>query len=98
MATSFCYLGKCKACAPLKVDVLGVDEGTEGVEWFTREEVGFRSLMSRVRRKVRTSIFIVLAHIFKVVQQIGHCFALAIGQDIVVVDLASRCELSVSGP
>jgi len=42
--TSFCNLGKCQACAALKVDVLAVNKRAERIQRFASEEVGLGSL------------------------------------------------------
>lgn len=42
--TSFCDLGKCQACAALKVDVLAVNKRAERIQRLASEEVGLGSL------------------------------------------------------
>jgi hypothetical protein len=42
--TSFCDLGKCQACAALKVDVLAVNKRAERIQRFAGKEVGLGSL------------------------------------------------------
>lgn len=44
LRTSFGNLSKGQACAPLKVDILGVNQCAQCVEGFAGEEVCFRSL------------------------------------------------------
>lgn len=42
--TSLGNLGKRQACASLKIDVVGEDEGAESTEGLPGEEVGFATL------------------------------------------------------
>lgn len=42
--TSLGDLCKGQACAPLEIDIVGVDEGAEGPEGLAGEEVGFATL------------------------------------------------------
>jgi hypothetical protein len=45
--TSFGDLGKGQASAPLEIDIIGIDEGTQGSQGFSGEEISFGTLSKR---------------------------------------------------
>lgn len=66
---------------------MAVDQRAEGVEWVARKEVCFGALLvSVVICKMSSS-----AYIFEIVKQVGHSFALRVGQDIIIVDFLLSC-------
>lgn len=81
MLTSFRNLRKGQASAPLQIDVLGIDQGTQCSKGFTREEVCFGSLQTneltdakRWKRDDKEP------YILQVAQQVGYGFPFVIGQ------------------
>jgi hypothetical protein len=56
--TSFCNLGKCQACAALKVDVLAVNKRAERIQRLASKEVGLGSLQVtfNISKRVMTDV------------------------------------------
>ena len=86
--TSLSDLSKCQACAPLEVDVIGVDEGAQCSERLAREEIGLGALRKVRLGKQSWGKGSGGADVFKVLEQVGDGLALVLGEDILVQGIA----------
>jgi hypothetical protein len=65
MNTSFRDLGEGETSAPLQVDVVGIDEGTQSSEGFSSEEVGLSALDTCISFAVYLSEVVRGAYVFQ---------------------------------
>ncbi len=86
--TSLCDLGKCQACAPLEVDVIGIHKSAQCSERLAGKEIGLGTLRRWSDSGKQSRGGSGGADVFKVLEEVCDGLPLVLGEDILVKGIA----------